>query len=502
MSYAPGSPKNTQPRIVTWRAVSSEEQAEKESLDHQHRLNLEHVARWGGVVVAHLEVPGISRNIVLWEDACKQIEAYAALNELLERRAFDILMCYDVTRLGRDRALIVTTASLCERAGIRIYETASPPVSLEGPHSTADSRLLLTLKGHMSEEETRKFAERSRFGRQARVKKGKHAGNPPYGYKRLYDNDGVSYTVVDDERAVAVRLFYDLLLNHGRSLTLICAELNTLGYFSPQSKNPWVPGTLRQMLKNRWAYAGYTTWGTLSRHTPVEGVFRAKAEWEPLITEDMAREAEIQLKARSFAPRAVSSPYRFSMVARCGYCGGNIIVKNRAGKSGCISNRFACHNNCHGSATGDPEMMADIERLILNLGSQDFLESLIDETPDHYLSMAQRRDEAAKALDQVRAERKRLTLLFTRDSITLDEFEEIMAELQTRHDDLAHTVAELEQAIATTPTAETRRLRLQEVRDRGLDMLHHPDNKTANTWLRQHIVLYILDYKIHSRQIL
>lgn len=490
-----------QPRIVTWRAVSSEEQAEKESLIYQHELNQQHLARWNGILVDELRVDE-SRDIVLWEDACRTIEAYATLDSLIKRRAFDILMCLDATRLGRTRALITNLVSLCERAGIRVYETSSPPGSIDGPVATADMQLLMLFKSHQSEQEIRKFTERSLFGRQARAKKGKHAGNPPYGYERRYDEIGVSFAVINEEQAAAVRLFYDLFLNHGRSLTAICEELNTLGYVSPQSKRPWVPGTLRQMLKNRWAYAGYTTWGTLSKHTPPEGIFRAKAEWEPLITEDMAREAERQLKERVQAPRAVSSPYRFSLVARCGYCGANIIVKNRAGKSGCITNRYACSKGCRGSATGDPEMMADIRRLIVNLADDEFFESLIEETPDHYLALVDRFQMVTKTMEEVRSERKQLTLAFTRKAISIDEYEEIMQELQQRHDDLAYTAAELEQAIATTPTAENRRLRLEEVRDRGIEMLEHPDRRTANTWLRQHIILYIRDCQVYARQIL
>lgn len=491
-----------QPRIVFWQAVSSEEQAtDKESLDYQRERNHEHAARWNGIIVDELVVDE-SRNIVLWEDARDSIEAYAKLDSLIKRRAFDILMCMDATRLGRTRAIITTLVTLCERANIRVYETSSPPSSIDGPVATADMQLLMLFKSHQSEQEIKKFTERSLFGRQARAKKGKHAGNPPYGYIRVYNELGESYAIVDEEKAAAVRLFYDLFLNHGRSLTAICQELNTLGFLSPQSKRPWVPGTLRQMLKNRWAYAGYTTWGTLSKHTLPEGVFRAKAEWVALITEDMARAAEEQLKLRVQAPRSVSSPYRFSMVARCGYCGGNIIVKNRAGRSGCITNRYACTNACRGSRTGEPEMMADIRRLIENLADSDFLESLIEETPDHYLAMVARRDLVTKTMDEVRSERKQLTIAFTRKSISIDEYEEIMGELQERYDDLAHSAAELEQAIATTPTAENRRLRLEEARDYGLAMLEHPDKRTANTWLRQHIILYILDYKVHARQIL
>src|SRR5687768_9734708 len=100
------------PRIAVWRAVSTDDQAgpDKDSLDHQMRLNLEHVARWKGVVAARLEVTE-SRNILLWEEACEKLEAFAELDKLLHgpdknrpQRQIDILMCYDLTRVARTLA--------------------------------------------------------------------------------------------------------------------------------------------------------------------------------------------------------------------------------------------------------------------------------------------------------------------------------------------------------------------------------------------------------------
>lgn len=482
-----------QPRIVTWRAVSSEEQAEKESLDHQHRLNLEHVARWGGVVVAHLEVPGISRNIVLWEDACKQIEAYAALNELLERRAFDILMCYDVTRLGRDRALIVTTASLCERAGIRIYETASPPVSLEGPHSTADSRLLLTLKGHMSEEETRKFAERATFGRMAQVRKGKHANRPPAGLTQVYGPTGEVTTIIDEAWRSLVVMFFDLYLAHGRSQHAIAREFNARGLLMPGTGMQWDENSIRVFLRNRWAYAGFASWGIWEKK---QKAFRAKAEWPGIITEEQARWAEAEMARRSVMSRSIGAPQRFSMVGKCNICGCTMTVDGRAGQAGRVSNSYRCRASCKGSFILEKFVYAAVRAAIISLRDDARLEELIGETPENYTELEATLTHAHNALVAVAKERNKLTLAFVRDAIRLDEYEPLMAELKERHDAIAHTITTLEDEIDATPTAEQRRSRLEEVRDKGLAMLDHPDTTTANAWLRQRFLLLVEGHEV------
>lgn len=492
------------PRVVTWRAVSTEDQVERISLQHQADLNRQHVAQIGGIVVADLHVDGESRNIDLWEDAIVTLDAFHQLDALLRKRPveFDILMCYDLSRVCRTDSLTIDLAKRCERAGVRIYECMSPPSTLDGPISTPDSRLVLMFRAHQNDQEVRKFAERSFFGRRARAQKGKHAGNPPFGYKRMYDENGISFTIVDEEQAPVVRLFYDLFLNHGRSLNAICQEFAARGFVSPQSKNPWVPGTLQRMLRNAWAYAGYVTWGHISKKVKPEDVFRARAEWEPLITEEMARTAEALIVMRRQVPRSVSGYHRYSLIARCGYCGHNVIVKNRAGRSGCISNRYGCRQGCHGSATGDPEMREALHNLIEQLADQDFFESLIDETPDYFAALEQNKVDAEKVLEQVKAERKRLTLAFTRESITIGEYDELMAELQQRMNVIAKTVSDLSDTIANTPTADSRRSRLEEIRDHGLEMLYHPDNRTANAWLRARFVLIIQDYQVYSYKIL
>lgn len=260
------------PRIAIWRAVSTDEQAKesKDSLDHQHRLNLEHVARWGGIVVADLLVDGESRNIILWQDACDKLQAFADLDKLIKRKLDErpnILMCYDLTRLARTAALATTVCALLEQAGIRLYETTAPPYSLDGPITTPDSRLVMLFKSHQSEQEVRKFAERAGFGRQAQVRKGKHANTPPLGLKRtfaLVEDKLETITVVDDEWRPLVELFYQLYLEHGRTQFQIVKEFNARGYLTPEGL-PWDRESIRVFLRNRWAYAGYTTWGHRSK---------------------------------------------------------------------------------------------------------------------------------------------------------------------------------------------------------------------------------------------
>lgn len=479
-----------QPRIVTWRAVSTEDQAEKESLKYQKKLNDEHVARWGGIVIDELEVPGVSRSIILWDDACNTIEAYEKLDRLISRKAFDILMCMDITRLGRTSALVATLAALCERAGIRIYETSSPPASVDGPIGTSDSRLLLLFKGYQSEQEIKKFTERAHFGKIAIAKKGRHIGGTrPSGLKLVYDEHGTPHNVVDEVWRPLILLFYDLYLKQGRSLNDIYREFNARGILIPGTTRQWTHDSIRIFLRNRWTHAGYVTYGTYSE--PEEKRFRAQAEWQPIVTEEDVRALEQEMARRTQHPRATYGPHRFSLVAKCATCGSTMTAHSVVElKNGLVEN-YACRLRCKRTNVKEAVIYEAIRDTIISLANDALLEELVGETPQGYTNLQCLLEEKKKALELVRKERTKLTQAFMRDTIELEEYEPLMAELKARHDDIAANLTQLEDQLASTPNAEQRRTSLEEICNKGLEMLDHPDVALSCAFLRRHFVVYI-----------
>lgn len=173
-------------RCVTWSAVSSLPQTKEISLSDQREQARSVVARLGGVIVEELEVPGESRSIVLFEDACARIPAYARLRDLLAQRAFDVLIFLDRSRLGRTAALVMTVTALCAEAGAVCYEMDAPPTSLDAPHSP-DGDLLNAIKAVGAESEVQKLRERHRMGMAGRIKKGLLPGQLPFGYRKSFD---------------------------------------------------------------------------------------------------------------------------------------------------------------------------------------------------------------------------------------------------------------------------------------------------------------------------
>lgn len=476
------------PRIGLWRAVSSEEQAEKYSLEHQDRQIREHAAKWGGVIVAEMEVAE-SRDILLWEEAVSRVDAYAQLDDLIKRRAIDILMCYDATRLGRHNALVVNVAAVCERAGIRVYETQAPPPTLDGPHSTADGRLLMLLKSHMAHEETRKTSERAMFGRSAQVRKGKHANTPPAGLKRIHDPlTGEGRTVHDEEWIDLIHLFYTLYLDHGRSQRAIASEFSARGYVIPKTNKTWDEASIRVFLRNRWAYAGYVTWAVSSKKH--QG-FRAKAEWEPIISEEIAQRAEDEMNLRSKMPRTLGATQRFSATSKCATCGKTLATTRHKKRRGGDRLYYRCRRQCLGALVPEWRIYAAIRDTIIALQDDAQLQSILAETPTERPDLRIILDDSQRALEQVNKERHNLTIAFMREAIRLDEYEGLMADLRQRFDSISFNIADLEKQLASIPSRDKRRQQLEHIRNAGLEMLDHPDPATANAWIRLRFRVFV-----------
>ncbi len=77
------------------------------------------MAKHGGQVVEELVVPGESRSIILLEEVCRRIPAYARLVQLIEARSFDVLVYLDRSRLGRKASLSMAIVELYHAKGLQ-----------------------------------------------------------------------------------------------------------------------------------------------------------------------------------------------------------------------------------------------------------------------------------------------------------------------------------------------------------------------------------------------
>lgn len=513
MSRGNNSAPDSPPRFVSWAAVSSLPQAEKISLSDQLAANRSHAEKWGGVVVEELVVPGESRSIVLFEDAARRMPAYARLRELIDARAFDVLVYLDRSRLGRKASLSMAVVELCAEAGIACYETSAPPSTLDAAQGAIDNQLVGAIKSVMAQDEVTKFVRRSQSGRRGRVLGGKHAGNLPYGYRRHFHPDGTITVEQDAQQAEAVRLFYALYLERGLSVRAIARELEARGYITRFGHRTWTDGSLRSLLHNRWTYAGYTGYGHVARRRrngrasspdePGEGVTWAKAEWEPIITEQIALRAEAEMMRRRQGVRSVGSPHRYSGMLVCDYCGGSIVAHGDSARiSTGRANGYACRKRCTGAWIREPVITDALRAVIRDLSDDANLEALMVGVPTRHDELQAQLERDSAALDAVRAQRKALTLTYTRGTITLDEYEALMAELGEQADTLARAVGALAHELASNAAPQDRRAQLEALRDQGEAHLDIEDAAAANRWLRPRFRIYVAANAVAAVEVL
>jgi len=245
-------------RCISWVAVSSKAQVEKESPIEQRESNRLMIEALGGVEVAILEVPGQSREIISFEDACKRIEAYAQLRAMMDARSADLIVFRDMSRLGRTAALVNQVVSYCHEAGIAVYSRSAPPNSLIASEQAKSEGaiIMLSLEGALSQVEMMRLRERNIMGMAGRVKSGKFYNNIPYGYRKVHEPDGSETYAIVEPQAKTIRLIFRLYLEDDLGYLRIADYLNGLGIISPSGVSWTVKGTIK-ILGKALRYAGW-----------------------------------------------------------------------------------------------------------------------------------------------------------------------------------------------------------------------------------------------------
>lgn len=498
----PPAPRNSERplRWVSWSAVSSLPQAKEVSLAEQRAAAREHAARHGGVLIEELEVPGKSRSIVLFEDACSRIPAYARLRDLLDARAFDVLIFLDSSRLGRTAALVMTVTALCEAAGVTCYEMDAPPATLSARTSYADD-LVGAIRAVGAQQEVRKLRDRHKMGMTGRVKKGLLPGRIPYGYRKAFDPDtGQSRYEPDPTAAAVVALIYREYLA-GRGQEAITDWLNQSGYVAPHG-GAWQWSTVRAIINRPWTYAGYVEYSPARGEPPI----REPGLHPAIISEEDALRTERE-KAYRQPHRQVTRAHLLSGVCVCDVCGTTMNVHTWA------SPRYP-----EGRYKGleCPNRSPDRPKHTRNLISIRFimpalraaLESHAAMSPEDAVRAAQdvKDDEADVLAAAVAGIEDELTVLKGQlhyaDSLLVSgslDPERHAVQAQRLVEAIAaakQRLARAREQLARVEHRGNRRKRLMEVHEVGATVLDSDDIQRANAWMREHVRIHILNGKV------
>ena len=260
------------------------------------------------------------------------------LNEASKPEApFQEILVWKFSRFTRKREHAVAFKAMLRRRGVRVVSIT------EHADDSPTGKLMEAIIESVDEFYSENLAQEVMRGMREAASRGFWVTSyAPYGYKRVYVQDGAKKRPtleLDPPADAVVRRIFDMVLQ-GKSILDVVKALNAEGIPTTNGKR-WLKTTIHTMLANE-AYTGAVVWG-----------IRAKDKAEPVRVEDAFpaivskrefRQVKKLLGSRApkkVNPRRASSPYLLSGLLRCETCGKAMTAAEA--KSGKYT-YYVCHS--------------------------------------------------------------------------------------------------------------------------------------------------------------
>jgi site-specific DNA recombinase len=465
-------------KAAVYCRVSSDEQRENQTIETQQDALTRWLAFQNGtheVVDWYLD-DGVSGTLP-WEE---RPEGSRLVSDA-RRKAFDVVLCYEVSRLGRDDfgRFIINLAFDLQNLGIAIIS-----ITENIDTSTPDGRFLLLIKAGLAGLERATLLRRSIDGTNHWAREGVWLGGiVPYGYRqsgfkksaRIVPNEEIIPGLGLSE-ADLVRLMYRMLADEGLSCVKIADYLNAIGVppayakagrevevkdpQAPEGKRKkatagiWRPSRIRNLVTNT-VYKGLHSYGKRSKK-PRETIER---DVPPLVDPDTWQRAQDTLhKNLLFSKRNAKRRYLLRGLVKCQTCGCNYVgstfhgpgrkpkVYYRCGGQEAYRGRYMgrCTSKAVNGEFLEDTVWADIVGFIENPG--DVLAALAEERQqesDHVRQIARERTNAEAALSAKAGQRDRMLDAFRKGIIESDDLEREMAKIRAETEAVRERIAYL-----------------------------------------------------------
>ena len=250
---------------------------------------------------------------------------------------FQEILVWKFSRFTRKREHAVAFKSMLRRRGVRVVSIT------EQADDTPTGKLLEAIIESVDEFYSENLAQEVTRGMREAASRGFWVTSyAPYGYKRVYVQDGPKKRPtleLDPPADAVVRRIFDMVLQ-GKSILDVTKTLNAEGIPTTNGKK-WLKTTIHTMLANE-AYTGAVVWG-----------IKAKDKAEPVRVEDafpaIVSKREFQRAKKLLGsrapkkvnPRRASSPYLLSGLLKCETCGKALTAAEA--KSGKYT-YYVCHS--------------------------------------------------------------------------------------------------------------------------------------------------------------
>ena len=228
----------------------------------------------------------------------------------------------------------------------RYWDLEERGINVESANEDLKEELLLLVRAGIAGAESRRTGERVKAASFKAAARGRHMSRPPYGYRRIKDEEGVRWEQ-EPEEAEAIRRAYRLSVDENKGYMAIAEELNRLGYRGKAAfgSRPFSPATLVFILKNpnlrgALVYGRTQKSGTHAEIVTVEGVFPAilsTEEWNQL-------QQRLAIRSDLGRGKAHISTFLLGGIARCGHCGGALVGTSRM-RGGKREAEYYCRNH-------------------------------------------------------------------------------------------------------------------------------------------------------------
>ena len=274
---------------------------------------------------------------------------------------FKEILVWKFSRFTRKREHAVAFKSMLRRRGIRVVSIT------EQADDTPTGKLLEAIIESVDEFYSENLAQEVLGMREAATRGFWMTTYAPYGYKRVYVQDGIKKRPkleLNPPADAVVRRIFDMVLQ-GKSILDVTKTLNAEGIPTTNGKK-WLKTTIHTMLDHE-AYTGTLVWGAKAKDgaPPV----RVENAHPAIVSKRDFQKARKLLGSRApkkVNPRRASSPYLLSGLVKCETCGKAMTAAEA--KSGKYT-YYVCHSLLkQGKGTCDtPRLNAkNFEKLIVN----------------------------------------------------------------------------------------------------------------------------------------
>ena len=375
-------------RALIYARVSSDPRGRGRSVDEQVDESVAWAEREGWDVVETVRDENRSAS----KRAKRAREGWARVHDVLVGGAVDVLVTWEASRAQRDLDAYLELRQLCVDHGVRwAYSGAVYDLS------DRTDRFRTGLDALVAEDEAERTRERVLRAMRSNATKGRPHGRIPFGYRRVYhEHTGeLIRQEPDPEEAALVREAARRFLA-GESTRSIANDFNQRGLAPPHSGRGWDLTRVRRILTNP----------TMAARRVHRGEVVGVGDW-PAILDDATFDA---LAARFADPtrrttRRSPTVRLLSGVARCGTCGGPMVMTKQGGfvdgrgRHRRVRRSYACrYKHC---VSRDMKMLdAYVTAVVIErLSRPDAREAIAGAAPDPITSEAL--DEAANLQRQL-----------------------------------------------------------------------------------------------------